>query len=383
MIHRIAEHLVRQRLEDYPAVAILGPRQSGKTTLAKAIGGKYFDLEDPSDRVGLDLQWATLTPGADLVILDEAQALPEVFPRLRSAIDKDRHHNGRFLLLGSVSPALMRQVSESLAGRLALVELTPLVLEELSPDRMDDLWLYGGYPLGGILEFRRYPVWQGDYLSLLAQRDLPAWGLPAAPQVTARLIQMLAAVDGQVWNASQIGQSLALSYQTVNSYVDYLVGSFLIRRLDPFHGNARKRLAKRPKVYWRDSGLMHAVMQVRDMGHLLGLPWVGASWECFVIEQILAHLGAWGVAYRASYLRTSDGYEIDLVLEVGGRTWAVETKLTASPSIGDIARARKAAALIGADLCAVVSRTSEPVEGEGTLSTNLPAFLKTLAGRVG
>ncbi|MCY2925326.1 MAG: ATP-binding protein [Planctomycetota bacterium] len=359
-------------------MAILGPRQSGKTTLAHAVGGKYFDLEDPSDRVALDLQWATLTAGADLVILDEAQALPEVFPRLRSAIDKSRHRNGRFLLLGSVSPALMREVSESLAGRLSLVELTPLALEELSPDRMDDLWLYGGYPLGGILQPRRYTVWPRDYLNLL-----PAWGLPAAPQVTARLIQMLAAVHGQVWNASQIGQSLALSYQTVNSYVDYLVGSFLIRRLDPFHGSARKRLTKRPKVYWRDSGLMHAVMQVRDMGHLLGLPWVGASWECFVIEQILAHLGAWGAGHRASYLRTSDGYEIDLVLEVAGQTWAVETKLTASPSIGDIARARKAAALIGADLCAVISRTSDPVEGEGTLSTNLPAFLKTLARRLG
>ena len=215
----------------------------------------------------LDLEWDRVTASPELVVLDEAQAWPEIFARLRGAIDEDRGRNGRFLLLGSVLPSLMRQVSESLAGRMALVELTPLTLSEFQDeDQRERRWLFGGYADGGVLPGRDYPVWQLDYLDLLAQRDLPNWGLPARAQITGRLLRMLAVAHGQEWNASSIGKSLALSYHTVNGYLDYLEGAFLIRRLPAIHANIRKRLVKRPKVMWRDSGLLHALLNVGDRG---------------------------------------------------------------------------------------------------------------------
>lgn len=220
----------------------------------------------------LDLEWADRVAAEELVILDEAQSWPEIFPRLRGAVDRERKRNGRFLLLGSVSPALMTQVSESLAGRLSRVELTPFLWEN-SPGPRARHWLTGGYPDGGVLDPTRFPQWQLDYVALLAQRDLPAWGLPAKPRVTDRLLCMLAAVHGQIWNASQLGQSLGLSYKTVNSYVAYLVGAFLIRRLQPYQVNVRKRLIKSPKVYWRDSGLLHALLNVSDERTLVVQPW--------------------------------------------------------------------------------------------------------------
>ena len=246
--------VLRRCLEDFPAVALVGARQCGKTTLAQSLGGSYYDLEQQEERLRLDLEWPRLAASPDLVILDEAQAWPEVFARLRGAIDADRGRNGRFLILGSVSPALMRDVSESLAGRLALLELTPLSIGELSVPERSRRWLLGGYPDGGgLAPARRFPTWQMSYLTLLAQRDLPSWGLPARPQATERLLDMLAAVHGQEWNASAIGKSLALSYHTVNGYLDYLEGAFLIRRLPACHANIRKRLVKRPKLHWRDS----------------------------------------------------------------------------------------------------------------------------------
>jgi len=367
---------VRQRLAEYPAVALVGPRQCGKTTLAHSFDGDYFDLEQPEERLRLDLSWPTLAASPRLVILDEAQAWPEVFPRLRGAIDVDRKRNGRFLLLGSVAPSLMEQVSESLAGRLSLVELAPFVLTELPAKAAQDrLWLCGGYPDGGVLEPKRFPQWQEDYLSLLIQRDLPAWGLPARPQVTRRLAHMLAAVHGQIWNASQIGQSMGLNYQTINSYVEYLEGAFLVRRLPPFHANIRKRLVKSPKLYWRDSGLLHALLQVDSQQALLSRPWVGASWEGFVIEQTLSALSSAGTRFEAFYLRTSDQHEIDLIVEQNGERWAIEVKLTAHPDPSDLERLDKTADLIGADWRFLISQTPRNVEGATTVSCNLRWFL--------
>ena len=378
MIQRDAANLVRERLRRSPAVGLVGPRQCGKTTLARSFAGRYFDLEVEAERLRLDLQWKSLTEGDDLVILDEAQAWPEVFPRLRAAIDERRKVMGRFLLLGSVSPGLARQVSESLAGRLSLVELTPFLLEELSADRFEDLWLFGGYPDGGILDSAAFGQWQQDYLTLLAQRDLPQWGLPAKPQVTERFLRMIAAVHGQTWNASRIGQSLGLSYQTVNSYLDYLVGALLIRRLEPYHANVRKRLTKSPKVYWRDTGLLHSLLQTRTRDDLLAQPWVGASWEGFVIEQVLNHLAVRGRTVQPYFLRTSDQYEIDLVMDFGTSLWAIETKLTASPSLGDVRRLNKVADLIGADQRVLVAKVPEPLESEALLITDLPGLLDKL-----
>ncbi len=285
---------------------------------------------------------------------------------------------GRFLLLGSVSPALARQVSESLAGRLSLVELTPFLLGELSADRLDDLWLLGGYPDGGILDPADFGRWQQDYLTLLAQRDLPLWGLPAKAADYRALLRMLAAVHGQTWNASRIGQSLGLNYQTINSYLDYLIGAFLIRRLEPYQANVGKRLTKSPKVYWRDTGLLHSLLQTRTLDDVLAQPWVGASWEGFVVEQILDHLAVWDRTVQPFFLHTSDQYEIDLVLDFGSSLWAVEVKLTANPSVSDVRRLNQVADLIQADHRVLVARVPESLESDGLLVTHLPGLLDRL-----
>lgn len=379
MLEREITPLLLDRLSTYPAVALVGPRQCGKTTLAQTLSGAYFDLEQEPERLRLDLEWDDRVAGRELVILDEAQSWPEVFPRLRGAIDQDRRRSGRFLLLGSVSPSLMVQVSESLAGRLSLVELTPLRQTELTTQASRDrVWLCGGYPDGGVLSPRRFPRWQKDYLALLTQRDLPNWGLPAKPRTTDRLLRMLAAVHGQVWNATRVGQSLDLSYQTVNSYLDFLEGAFLLRRLLPYQTNIRKRLVKSPKVFWRDTGLLHALLNTVDSRELLNQPWVGASWEGFVIEQCLGELVTRGREFEAYYFRTSDQHELDLVLDLGRELWAVEIKLTTAPGSRDLQRLNKAADMIDAKRRFLVSQTRVPTGGKLQASCNLPSFLERL-----
>jgi hypothetical protein len=375
---RAVERLVRSRLANNPAVGLIGPRQVGKTTLARSLGATYFDLEQPTDRLRLDLQWDALSRDESLVVLDEAQSWPELFPRLRGAIDADRRRNGRFLLLGSVSPGLMRAVSESLAGRLALIELTPFLCGELPERSLSDLWLLGGFPDGGILAAGRFPQWQTDYLRLLAERDLPVWGLPATPPTTIRLLRMLAAVHGQIWNASQIGQSLGLSYHTVNNYVDFLEGAFLVRRLPPWLPNLKKRLVRSPRVYWRDSGLLHALLGAQTADDLLAQPWVGASWEGFVIHQVLGALSAWGVPADPHYFRTSDGHEADLVLRLGTAVWAIEAKLTASPSPGDFDRLMRAGELAGADRRYLVAQVPASMHGRNSGVVSLPDLITLL-----
>lgn len=378
MILRAISSVLQKRLADYPAVALDGPRQSGKTTLARSLGGRYFDLEQEADRTRLDIMWPQVAVGSDLVVLDEAQQYPEIFPRLRAAIDDDRGRKGRFLLLGSVSPALKHQVAESLAGRLALVELTPFLLSEIPEVGLNELWLRGGYPEGGATNPGRFPQWQDDHLALLAQRDLPNWGLPAKPLVTGRLLRMMAAVHAQLWNASQTGKALGLSHPTVNSYLDFLEGAFLIRRLQPYAANLKKRLVKSPKVYWRDTGLLHALLRVSDYDSLLGQPWVGASWEGFVIEQVLGTLRHLDRRVDPYFFRTSDGLEIDLLLDMGREKWAVEIKLTSQPTRDDFARIRRAADLIQATRCVLLTQTPEPAVGEDQVSCNLPTFLDLL-----
>ena len=376
MLRRRLSTVLRRRLRAYPAVALVGPRQCGKTTLARGLGGRYFDLEQEPERLRLDLQWGELEDDKGLVVLDEAQSWPEVFPRLRGAIDRKRRENGRFLILGSVSPTIMAQVSESLAGRLALVELTPFSLSELRGLPLTRLWSRGGYPDGGVRGGNRFPLWQRDYLSLLAQRDLPAWGLPAKPQITLRLLKMLAAVHAQTWNATQVGQSLGLSYHTVNGYLDYLEGAFLIRRLPPYHVNIGKRLVKSPKVYWRDSGLLHSLLGGVPESALLDMPWVGASFEGFVIEQILALLAQRDHRADAFFFRTHDQQEVDLVLDFGAQLWAIEVKLTASPGPDAMRRLNRAADLIGARKRILISRTSRSVSNERETSCSLPWFIR-------
>lgn len=378
MISRRVTDLVLKRLKRSPAAAIIGPRQSGKTTLAKTLSSCYFDLESPEMCASLDAQWPELVKQDRLIILDEAQSWPDIFPRLRSAIDQDRQRSGRFLLLGSISPALMKNVSESLAGRLALIELTPLLLDETGTQQSDELWFYGGYPEGGVLNHTFYPSWQNDYLATLTQRDLPNWGLPAKPATALRLLQMLSVVHGQSWNASKIGQSLGIDYKTVNGYMDYLTGSFIVRRLEPYFANLKKRLVKSPKIYIRDSGLLHALLKLPDFNGLLSHPVAGASWEGFVIEQILGKLSYLDRPFSPYYLRTSKGDEIDLILDFGMKKWAIEIKLTSSPSAGDVAQFNTVADLIGADKRMFVCRIEKPIQSKVCLVSDLPYFLYTL-----
>jgi len=381
MIKRLIANLLQKRLTEYPAIALIGPRQAGKTTLAKSLTENYYDLEANSDRLRIDSQWDNLVENAgNLVALDEAQSWPEIFPRLRSAIDKERERKRRFLLLGSVSPMLMTHVSESLAGRLGLVYLSPLILCEF-PDmaaNLDKVWLAGGYPEGGALAQSRFPQWHRDYLSLLIQRDLRNWGLPAKPAMTERLVAMLAALHGQLWNASNVSQALGISHPTVNTYLDYLEGAFLIRRLMPFHVNIRKRLVKSPKIYWRDSGLLHSILNVPEFNLLFKQPWVGASWEGFVIEQIISTLESLGKHCRPFFFRTHDRHEIDLVLDFGSQVWAIEIKLTSSPSEDDLRRLTASAKLIGASRSILISRMREVTTSASVTISNLPDFLVSL-----
>lgn len=378
MIPRLHTQLIRRRLKQFPAVAVLGPRQCGKTTLAKALGGRYFDLEQEGIEALVDAQWQELMAESGLVVFDEAQQAPKIFPRLRGAIDAARKRNGRFLLLGSVAPSLMRTVSESLAGRLAIVELSPLILPELEPARMDGLWLMGGYPEGGILNPDLYGPWQDSYLRILSERDLPAWGLPAKPQTTQRLIRMLAALHGQPLNTAQLGASLALDGKTVSRYCDYLEGAFLVRRLPPYFANIRKRLVKSPKVFWRDTGLLHHLMGVCDVEQLFSQPWVGHSWEGFIVEQTLAALAATGKYAQAFFLRTSDGYELDLVLDWGTERWAIEIKLTSNPSTEMIDRLHRTADLIDASRRILVCRAEHRIENERLLVVHAAEWLEEI-----
>jgi predicted AAA+ superfamily ATPase len=380
MIKRLYLDLVRAKLKKAPAVVVVGPRQCGKTTLAKMLPRTvYFDLESDPDRLRLDLSWASLAAGRRCVVLDEAQAMPELFPRLRAAIDSDRSRQGRFLLLGSVAPSLMKHVSQSLAGRLAVCEMAPILSSELPPAEWMRLWRSGGYPDGGLKSASAFPAWQWDYLTLLAQRDFPVWGFPALPTVTARLFKMLAAVNGQPWNASQLGQSLGLSYHTVNGYLEFLEQAFLIRRLPPWFANLGKRLVKSPRVYWRDSGLLHALLGLARGEDLLDKPWVGASWEGWVIEQLISAFTAQGVAVAPFWFRTQDQKEADLVLEFEGHRWAVEIKLTSLPKPEDMQELRAAGALMKADRIILVSRTERNVWEEREASVNLAYLLDRVA----
>ena len=379
MIQRLISPWVQKRLRAFPAVALLGPRQSGKTTLAKKISSVYYDLEQPEEQLRLDLDWDRLIRSNALIALDEAQAMPGIFPRIRGAIDARRKKNGRFLLLGSVAPSLMKNVSESLAGRLAICELSPILLAELKRDAgVADAWLRGGFPDGGILKKNQYPRWQNDYLALLAQRDLPAWGLSAKPQLTLRLFKMLAASHGQLWNASHISASLGISYHTVNHHLDYLENAYLILILKPYFPNTRKRLVKSPKVYWKDSGLLHSLMGVRSAKHLLEQPWAGASWEGWVINQIVSTLQALGEVFEAHFFRTSDGHEIDLVIDFSKGRWAFEIKLTSAPSSRDMERLNAAADLIHADKRLLISQNRTVFSNGRATSANIRHCLELI-----
>ncbi|RPI67376.1 MAG: ATP-binding protein [Ignavibacteriae bacterium] len=342
MIPRALQSQLLERLASSPAVALLGSRQVGKTTLARSLNvGKpivYLDLERPSDLAKLADPELFLGSLVDhLVVIDEVQLQPGLFPILRSLIDERRRqgeNSGQFLLLGSASPELLRQGSETLAGRISYLELTPLLLSEIGFNitNLRHHWVRGGYPNSLLATSNeRSLTWRNDFITSHIERYLPLMGVHASPLQLRRFCTMIAHQQASMVNLAQTGNALGLDGKTVRNYLDLVEGLFLVRRLPPWSRNVGKRLVKSPKVMWRDSGILHALLNISNEDQLLGHPIAGHSWEAYCIEQILALQPQSTVA---SFYRTHAGAEIDLVLEYAdGRVHAIEIKRTLSPKL--------------------------------------------------
>jgi predicted AAA+ superfamily ATPase len=341
MIPRRLLPALTDALSEVPAVALLGPRQAGKTTLAlevaRARPAVYLDLESDADRIKLSVPELYLAQHEDkLVILDEIQRTPQLFRSLRGLIDAGRRRGrgtGRFLVLGSASIDLLRQSSESLAGRIRHLELAPLDAGEVGRDRLEPLWLRGGFPDSLLAPSDAASLrWRVDFIRTYLERDIPQLGPRIPAETLRRLWTMLAHQQGGLLNAAALARALAVDGKTVASYLDLLVDLLLVRRLSPWHGNVRKRLVKAPKVYVRDSGLVHALLGVGDREALLSHPVAGGSWEGLAIESLIA---AAPMGTDASFFRTSAGAEIDLLLKLPGqrKPWAIEIKRGLAPQI--------------------------------------------------
>lgn len=342
MIPRRIVPAVKSALQRQAAVALIGPRQVGKTTLAFALGNEYpslyLDLEDRADRNKLAEPALFLGQYEDrLVILDEIHRVPELFQALRGLIDRGRRSGrgvGRFLLLGSASIELLRQSGESLAGRIAYVDMGPFDVLEVATDAaaLTRLWVRGGFPDSFLAaDDTESLALRQDFIRTYLERDIPMFGPRLPAETLERLWTMLAHGQGTLLNVSRLAASLSVSAQTVTRYIDLLADLLLVRRLAPFHANPGKRLVKSPKVYVRDSGLVHALLDIGDYNELAGHPVAGASWEGFVIENLLA---AAPVRTHSCFYRTAVGAEIDLVLDFPqGERWAVEIKRGLSPRL--------------------------------------------------
>lgn len=324
---------VRAALARSRAVALIGPRQVGKTTLARgflpADSPRYFDLENARDLQRLDEPVTALQALSGLVVIDEIQRRPDLFPVLRVLIDR-RHEAGQYLILGSASPALLRQSSESLAGRLEIIEVDALSLAEIGVGRMNALWTRGGFPLSFLAPTEHDSMaWREAFVRLTVERDLPALGLGAAPAAVRRFWNMLAHYHGQIWNAAEPARSLGVGESTVRRYLDFLTDAYLVRQLQPWHENLGKRQVKAPKVYVRDSGILHALLQLGSAETVMAHPKSGASWEGFVLEQVL-HQARPAEAY---FWATHQGAELDLLIFKHGRRVGVEIKRADAPSL--------------------------------------------------
>jgi uncharacterized protein len=340
MIERRIAPEVTSLLENAPAVALVGPRQVGKTTLALEVAENrpsiYLDLESESDRARMGSPELYFEDHADeLVILDEVHRTPGLFGTLRGVIDAGRREGkgtGRFLLLGSAAPELLAQSGETLAGRISFAELTPFDLTEVGADHLDDLWVRGGFPDSFLARSNRGSLrWRRDFIRTYLERDIPELGPRIPAETLRRLWTMLAHNQGGLLNAAQLARSLGVTGATIGRYLDLMVDLLLVRRLPPHLTNVGKRMVRSPKVYVRDSGLVHALLGLADKEALQGHPVVGTSWEGMVIENLLAMVGDQA---DASFYRTSGGAEVDLVLDwPDGRVWAIEIKRSSTPKI--------------------------------------------------
>jgi predicted AAA+ superfamily ATPase len=337
-ISRSVEPLVLKDLHYFPVVAILGPRQCGKSTLAKMLKDKigpsiYLDLESPSDLRKLDdPELFFLTNKKTTVCLDEIQRRPELFPVLRSIVDR-RPTKGQALLLGSASGNLLRQGSESLAGRISFIELTPFMVSEVAKIPGYDLyehWFRGGYPESFLAADDEISNrWRNNFLRTFVERDIPQLGIHITSMNLQRLLTMLAHNQGQLLNSSKLAGSVGVSYHTIRDYIDIFEQTYIVRSLQPYNNNVKKRTIKSPKVYVRDSGLLHSLLDIDSFNNLLGHPVIGASWEGFCLETILSELRDW----KGYFYRASTGSEIDLVLVKGRKQVAVEFKSSRAPTV--------------------------------------------------
>lgn len=335
MISRVrAEAEVRQSLAQAPVTALLGPRQCGKTTLARQIGDQagatIFDMQDPQVVAAFQNPKLVLSPLEGLIILDEAQLVPALYPVLRVLVDDDRRtgKNRRFFLLGSAAPELIKGVSESLAGRIHLIPMQGFCIDETGPETLARLWNRGGFPDSFLaLDEPLSLTWRKNFVETFLLRDLPQYGVRVPAAELRRLWMMCAHLHGRLLNVSELGQSLGRTRAAVGSHLDILEEAFVIRRLKPWFENIGKRQRKSAKLYIRDSGLLHALLGIRDEAGLRLHPSAGASWEGFVLEQILAHLRP----DEAWFWQTQAGAELDLLVRVGGKRIGFEMKLSESP----------------------------------------------------
>ncbi|MBU2515880.1 ATP-binding protein [bacterium] len=335
IIKRSIADIIIKRLKTNPAVALLGARQVGKSTLAEMVldyipNSVYLDLERPADFNKLSDPEAFFNQFKDyLIVLDEIQRVPEIFSVLRGVIDRNKK-NMQFLILGSASRDLIKQGSESLAGRLSYIEITPFTQPEIPSVDPRIHWLRGGYPRSLLAEDDEASCqWREDYIRTFLERDIPQLGFRIPANSLGRFWRMLAHSHGQILNSSKLADSMGVSSHTIRNHIDLLEQTFIVRALPSYTGNIKKRLIKSPKVYIRDTGILHSLLNIETMEDLFANPVYGASFEGFVIENILVQLPRW----QASYYRTSNGAEIDLILTKGSQTFAVEIKSSTSPKV--------------------------------------------------
>ncbi len=338
LITRQSENTVLQYLGIFPSVAILGPRQCGKSTLIKMLAGRfsrfiYLDLQDYQDLNRISDPNLFFESNNDAVIcLDEIQLAPHLFSVLRSAIDKNRQ-KGRFILLGSASRELLQKSSETLAGRIGIIELSPFLINEVFHEpgfSLQRLWLRGGYPDSYLSDSdEESMIWLESFIRTYLERDIPQLGIQIPALQLRRLLVMCAHSHGQLLNSSKFGESLGLTHPTVRKYIDLLEQTYILRTLQPYLANVKKRLVKSPKIYLRDTGILHRLLLQPDFNTLMGNPVFGASWEGLVIENIVMNMPEW----TPYYYRTAAGSEIDLILEKGGRSIAIECKASTAPQL--------------------------------------------------
>jgi predicted AAA+ superfamily ATPase len=322
---------IRDALRRSKITAILGPRQSGKTTLAKHatrdIESHYFDLESPRDRARLQNPEMYLSSLSGLILLDEIQSLPELFPILRVLADQSSE-NGRFMILGSASQDLVKGASESLAGRVEFIDLHGFDLSELGPENVRSLWVRGGFPLSFLAESdENSTAWRENFVRTFLQRDLPQFGVNISESTMRRFWTMLAHSHGQILNSSRLAGSMGLSDKTIRSYIDVLTATYMVRQLPPWYENLKKRQVKSPKLYLTDTGLLHQLLGIPEYDSLQAHPQVGSSWESFVIEQILRHMDG----EQGYFWSTYSGAELDLLLLIDGRRIGIECKYSEAP----------------------------------------------------